>query len=349
VWCKELPHVGESRNTQIALPSALFHSTRPDAADVGQNVGMQRLHRLPLVLVLIALAAALAACGGSDLASDPAKVLADAKLPPAGPNASTLKAEFVPAADATDSGGDAGGIGALLTGPVTITATTQGDAATGLTADAKITIGPLDVPLSLRENADDTWVQVGGQWYALGQPLGIDFGGIGAQLGDISKLVRNPKAVAVEQVGDIECDRISGTLDPGADLTDQFGELAENLPIDLAALAKGDAAVSVWVGRSDGLIHRVELSTAPAGDVTKTGGLLVDLSVVPAEPVTVEAPADVKPITDLLGGLLGGGSGLGELGGLLEGLDLGELLGGLGGLDGLDLGGLGGALTGAAT
>ena len=293
---------------------------------------MQTRLRLTLLLALIALAAALAACGGSDLASDPGKVLADAKLPPAGPNASTFSAEFVPAADATAPGADSGalgGIAGLLGGPITIEATTQGDAATGLTADAKITSGPLDVPISVRQNADDTWVQVGGQWYALGQPLGIDFGALGSQLGDISKLIRDPKAVAVEKVGDVECDRISGKLDPGADLTDQLGNLAENLPIDLSALAKGDADVSVWVGRSDGLIHRVQLSTAPSGDVAKSGGLTVDLSVVAADPVTVEAPADTKPITDLLSGVLGGGDG-GDLGGLLQGLDLGSLLGGSG-------------------
>jgi hypothetical protein len=292
---------------------------------------MQTRLRLTPLLALIALAAVLAACGGSELASDPGKVLADAKLPPAGPNASTFKAEFVPAADATtgDGGGALGGLGGLLGGPITIEATTQGDAATGLTADAKITAGPLDVPISVRQNADDAWLQVGGQWYAVGQPLGIDFGAIGAQLGDISKLIRDPKAVAVEKVGDVECDRISGKLEPGADLTDQLGNLAENLPIDLSALSRGDADVSVWVGRSDGLIHRVQLSTAPSGDTAASGGLSVDLSVVAADPVTIEAPADAKPITDLLTGLLGDG-GAGGLGGLLEGLDLGSLLGGSG-------------------
>lgn len=337
---------------QMALTSGLFHKALPGGSEVGHNGGMQRLLRLSPLLALLALTAVLAACGGSELASDPGKVLADAKLPPAGPNASTFTAEFVPAADATAPGADSGGLGGiagLLGGPITIEATTQGDAGTGLTADAKITAGPLDVPISLRENAKDTWVQIGGQWYALGQPLGIDFGGISSQLGDVSTLIRDPKAVAVEKVGDVECDRISGKLDPGADLTDQLGELAENLPIDLAALAAGDADASVWVGRSDGLIHRVQLSTAPGGDVAKSGGLLVDLSVVAADPVTVEAPADAKPITDLLTGALGDASGLGGLGDLLGGLDLGSLLGGAGGAGGLDLGELlGGATTGAA-
>ena len=135
--------------------------------------------------------------------------------------------------------------------------------------------------------------------------------------------------MAVEKVGDVECDRISGKLEPGADLTDQLGNLAENLPIDLSALATGDADVSVWVGRSDGLIHRVQLSTAPSGDTAASGGLSVDLSVVAADPVTIEAPADAQPITDRLTGLLGDG-GAGGLGGLLEGLDLGSLLGGSG-------------------
>ena len=306
---------------------------------------MQRLLRVIPFLALIALTLALAACGGSSLASDPGKVLKEAKLPPAGPNASTLKATFTPKAQAADGGGTTtqdsdplGQLGGLLGGPITIESTTQGDAATGVTADAKITAGPIDLPITARANKDNAWVQLNGQWYELGSPLGIDFGSVGGLLGELPALIRDPKATAVEDVDGVACDRISGTIDPEASATDALGTQLENLPLDLSALAAGKAEVSVWVGQEDRVIRRIQINTAGSGDTAAAGGLLVDLTVVPAEAVEVTAPADAKPISDLLGSLLGGGvGGLGDLGGLLGG-----------GLGGFDLGELGGALTGAS-
>ena len=315
-------------------------------SDVGHNEDMQRLPRIASFLALIAIATALAACGGSSLASDPGKVLQEAKLPPAGPNASTLTATFTPMAEAVDGGGATttqddgplGQLGGLLGGPITIESTTQGDAATGVTVDAKITAGPIELPLTARANKDNAWVQLNGQWYELGSPLGIDFGSVGGLLGELPALIRDPKATAVEDVDGVACDRISGTIDPEASATDALGTQLENLPLDLSALAAGKAEVSVWVGQEDRVIRRIQINTAGSGDTAAAGGLLVDLTVVPAEAVEVTAPADAKPISDLLGSLLGGG--VGGLG------DLGDLLGG--GLGGFDLGELGGALTGAS-
>lgn len=316
------------------------------SADVGHTTVMQRLLRIVPFLALIAIATALAACGGSSLAEDPGKVLQEAKLPPAGPNASTLTATFTPKAEAADGGGATttqddgplGQLGGLLGGPITVEATTQGDAATGVTADAKITAGPIELPLTARANKDNAWVQLNGEWYELGSPLGIDFGSVGGLLGELPALIKDPKATAVEDIDGITCDRISGTIDPEASATDALGTQLENLPLDLSALAAGKAEVSVWVGQDDHVIRRIQINTAGSGDTAAAGGLLVDLTVVPAEAVEVTAPADAKPISDLLGALLGGaGGGLGGLG---------DLLGG--GLGGLDLGQLGGALTGEA-
>ena len=313
---------------------------------------MQRPLRLLPVIALIVLGAFLAACGGSDLASDPGQVLADAKQQPAGPAKSSLQIQFTPQAAAVsgaDSSGADGLMSALTGGPISITATTQGDVATALTADAKLTIGPIDVPVSIRTTEDNAYLQAGGAWYETGSPLGIDVGSLTGAVGDVSKLVRDPKAVAVEDVDGIQCDRITGTIDPGAALTEQLSGLASNLPIDLSALAKGDAEVSIWVGRSDHVIHRVQINTAGSGDAAATSGLLLDVTTVPSDAVVVQAPADAKPISDLLSGVLGQGGGDG-LGGLLGNLDLGQLLGGAGGAGGLDLGKiLGGATTGSST
>lgn len=288
------------------------------------------IRRATVVLVLLA-SLVLTACGGSDLASDPQAVLAGAKLPPEGPNASKLSLEVTPQAGAggattTESGGatttDGGGIAGLLGGPIQIEASTEGDAATGVTGDAKVTAGPANLAIAFRANADDAWVQVGDEWYALGQPLGIDFGGLSGAVGDLSQRMRDPKAVAVEDVEGVECDRITGTLDPGADLTDALNSALESLPFSLDPQSFGQAEVSVWVSREDDVIRRVQIDT---GEDAGTR-IQADLTVVPAEAVTVTPPASAKPITDLLATLLG--DQLGDLGGLLgNGLDLGALLG----------------------
>ena len=320
--------------------SGFFHKRRPPRAEVGQNGAMQRLLRLAPLLVLLAIGALLAACGGSDLSSDPAKVLADAKLPAAGPAKSTLQLQFTPSSSGGGSS-DSGVLGALAGAGIALDATAQGDAATGMTADGKLTLGPVDTPISVRTTKDNAYLQLGGQWYEMGSPLGLDIGSLTGIVGDVSKLVRDPKATAVEDVDGIQCDRITGTINPSASLADTLGNVIENLPIDLSAMANGKATVSIWVGRDDHTIHRVQVDTA-AGD-TSNGGLLLDISTVPSDPVTVQAPADAKPLSDLLSGTAGKG-----LGSLLGGLDLGKLLGG-GGSGGLDLGKiLGGATTGGS-
>lgn len=288
------------------------------------------IRRVTLVLVLLA-SLVLTACGGSDLASDPQAVLAGAKLPPEGPNASKLSLEVTPqggagGASTTESGGATtpdGGIAGLLGGPIQIEASTEGDAATGVTGDAKVTAGPANLAIAFRANADDAWVQVGEEWYTLGQPLGIDFGGLTGVVGDLSTRIRDPKAVAVEDVEGVQCDRITGTLDPGADLTDALNSALQSLPFSLDPQDLGQAEVSVWVSRDDDVIRRVQIDTGEAAGTR----ISADLTVVPAEAVTVTPPADAKPITDLLTTLLG--DQLGDLGGLLGngGLDLGALLG----------------------
>lgn len=305
---------------------------------MGQNGRMHRLRVLAPLVLLLALAAALAACGGSDLASDPAKVLADAKPPADGPTAIALRASVVPqaagATTAAGGSGDGGGLGALLGGPIEIDATSQGEPSKGLMADATVTAGPLSVPVSLRENADGAWVQLGGQWYAIGQPVGLAATTVAKPLFDVATTMGDPKATAVEDVGGQPCDRITGTLQPGGDLAKQLGQLG--LPIDTTALTSGQAQLSVWVARDDHVIRRIQIDSAPDGD----GGLLIDLTITPSEVVAVQAPADAKPVADLLTGALGGQAGDG-----LGGLDLGALLGDGGGLGGL----LGGATTGAGS
>ncbi len=290
-----------------------------------------RMPRIAALALLVLSLGVLTACGGTELASDPAQVLQDAKLPPEGPNASTLKATINPAQAEAGTGED-GGLGALLNGPITIEASTEGDAATGVTGDAKIAASAANITVAFRADANNTWLQVGDQWYEVGQPLGIDFGGLAGTVGDLNGLIENPKATAVEDIDGVECDRISGTIKPGAALADQLGELGENLPLDLRSLQTGNAQASVWVSRDDSVIRRIQLDTA-GEDGASEGSVVLDLTIVPAEPVTVTAPEGAKPITDLLVSLLG--DQLGDLGGLL------------GGLGEFDLGELGGMLTGA--
>lgn len=295
---------------------------------------MPRSPRLParaLLALLVLAVPVLAACGGSGLAEDPQAVLAEATLPPPGPNASKLSVEFTPGDAAPDAQGDAqdGPLGGLLGGPIQIEATTEGDAEAGVTGDAKITAGPANIALAFRANKDDTWLQVGDQWYELGQPLGIDFAGLGGAIGPLDEVVVDPKATAVEDIEGVDCDRIDGRFNPAPGLTEQLQGAGEGLglPLDLQGLAEAQAEISVWVSQDDGVVRRIQLRTDGAADQAAGGDVTIDLTVVPAEAVEVTAPADAQPITDLLITLLGD-----QLGGLGENLpDLGGLLDGLGG------------------
>jgi len=305
---------------------------------------MPRSSRIPvlaLLALLLAAAPLLAACGGSQLADDPQAVLSAAKLPPPGPNASKLKVEFTPGDAAPQDGAttEEDPLGGLLGGPIQIEATSEGDAEAGVTGDAKITAGPANIALAFRANGDNTWLQVGDEWYELGQPLGIDFAGLGGAIGPLDEVVVDPKATAVEDIEGVDCDRIDGRFNPAPGLTDQLQGAGDGLglPLDLGALAEGQAEISVWVSQEDGVVRRVLISTDGAADQAAGGDVSIDLTVIPAEAVEVTAPQGAKPITDLLVSLLG--DQLPDLGGL------GDQLGDLGDLDGL-LDGLGG---GAAT
>ena len=63
-----------------------------------------------------------------------------------------------------------------------------------------MTAGPLDLSAQLRADKSNAWLQVGGQWYELGSPLGIDFGGIGSSLGPLGTLVKEPKDLTILEV-----------------------------------------------------------------------------------------------------------------------------------------------------
>jgi hypothetical protein len=296
---------------------------------------------LALIALAILTVPVVAACGGSKLADDPQAVLAEATLPPPGPNASKLVVEFAPgdAAPADGAGAQDDPLGGLLGGPIQIEATTEGDAEAGVTGDAKITAGPANIALAFRANRDNTWLQVGDQWYELGQPLGIDFAGLGGAIGPLDEVVVDPKATAMEEIEGVECDRIDGRFNPAPGLTEQLQGAGDGsgLPLDLEGLAGAQAVISVWVSREDGVVRRIMVSTDGAADQAAGGDVKIDLTVVPAEAVEVTPPQGAQPITDLLVTLLG--DQLGDLG------DLGGQLGDLGDLGGL-LDGLGGAVTG---
>ncbi|MGA0123040.1 MAG: hypothetical protein ACO3KD_08585, partial [Gaiellales bacterium] len=184
---------------------------------------MPRSPRFParaLLALLVLAVPVLAACGGSSLADDPQAVLAEATLPPPGPHAAKLSIRFTPGAAAPDQqeGAQDDPLGGLLGGPIQIEATTEGDAEAGVIGDAKITAGPANIAVAFRANGDNAWLQVGDQWYELGQPLGIDFAGLGGAIGPLSDVVVDPKATAVEDIEGVDCDRIDGRFQPAPGL-----------------------------------------------------------------------------------------------------------------------------------
>lgn len=297
---------------------------------------MTRIYSIISLFLILVAGGVLAACGGSDLAADPVAVVNQAKLPPPGPNVIRLKLEVTPAAGA-DGGSGSGAttgsdLGTLLGGPITIEANIEGDPEQGATGDAKVRAGAIDIAIAVRADKTNTWVQVGSQWYDVGSPLGIDFGSATLSLDPLRGLIRDPKAIAVEDVGGVECDRITGTINPDAIGMDTLAKSLESLPLDLSALQKGKGEISIWVARADHVIRRIQITSSGSGDAAAEGSVLLDLTVVPGKVQPVTAPTGAKPISDLLLSLLSGQFG-----------DISGLLGGLG-----DLGNLG-ALTGEST
>lgn len=156
---------------------------------------------------------------------------------------------------------------------------------------------------------------------------------------DPQSWIENPEVVGTEDVGGAETEHISGTVNVSAllDSVDRLlaefdrqglgraaaGALPTAIPADTRAEIERtvkDPRVDVWTGSDDKTLRKLEvnLGVEPqrSGERGGTAGFVLELTGL-NEAQTIEAPADVRPIDELLAGLgslLGGATGGGSAG-----------------------------------
>ena len=293
--------------------------------------------RSVLVAALCALALPVAGCGGSaDQSSDPQQLLNETFGGEGSVDSGVLDVSFA----ASSSGRDGGSLEAGLSGPFqardpdqlplidfsgSLRATGAGDNTSfdgGLTlaGDAAfVTIGgqAYEVDEATFTSFSDAFAQStaqqqdqGEQGAALFDQLGIDPAG---WLTDVSN-------EGTEEVDGVETVHISGTADVSRIVAD-----AEALDPTGNALGAGGskalaesvraAGVDVYTGVEDKILRRLDLTLelADGGAGGQVLGLAVSIGVSGVnEEQTIEAPADAKPLEDLIPGGLGGLGALGS-------------------------------------
>jgi hypothetical protein len=263
------------------------------------------MRRSALFLTVVALTAA--ACGGgsshstsstaaagttptggsstsSSTASGPTAVLGSIKTQ-TGPQKVNLtmgiKLNGVPAS--------AGAAGALLQGPITITANGAGDSASK-TADVTFTIaaGALNLNARIITNGTKSWIEYQNNWYTLdssalsglpGASTGatpttttppIDVTKVQQAFSNPSRFLKNAQVVGTESVSGIDSTHLTGQVDVAglfATLA-QLGASSAAQSSGLSGLTGGTslqqigkafktATVDIWVGNSDHAVHRI--------------------------------------------------------------------------------------------
>ncbi len=304
--------------------------------------------RRSFTLAVVAVALVAAGCGGSDskttsdgtsnspsaAASGGAELLASVKTATGATKTDlklTLTLDGVPAA--------AGELGALLSQPITITASGVSDVASSAAdVDFSITLGAISFAAKILSDGTTTWIQYADQWYALdvADLAGVagvtgsattattpDTAALQNAFGDPSKWLTNATTVGNETVGDIETEHITGTLDIPAILkaVSAVGGDAAGLTTadaDMAEIQKAfkDSKVDVWIGKEDHQVHRLTLAMngdftgVPDAEGLEGMKIDVDATTLPADALTITPPADPKPSEELFGALFGAFGGL---------------------------------------
>ena len=307
-----------------------------------------------LIPLLAALALLSAACGGSDKksttgAAAPAGgsggVLAGVKAV-AGP--SKVDATIKLAIDGVPTA--AGPIGALLTQPIAIKIAGVTDPTTKASdVDVSIGLGALSFAGKLLSDGSKSWLQYGSDWYELDSSAltgasaatttaptasPIDVAKLQAAFGDPSQYLKGYETVGDEKVGDIDCTHVTGEVDLPklfAKIQEVGGAAASSVTgaagtsgaaLDSVAKAIKGAKVDLWIGKDDSVLHRIvfaldaNLEGVKDAQGVKAIKVDLDMTILPTETPTIEAPANAKPASALgqaIFGALGPALGAGAL------------------------------------
>lgn len=297
---------------------------------------------LPRIVVVIALLAALAlgvaGCGGDDGGGDDPETVLQETF--SGDNA-VDSGRLALSIDAEASGQGGGTLATSLEGPFQSREDDQLpliDFAVALTVDANEGI---DFKGGLQINEDAAFVTVGGQAYSVDDQTYATFSDLFAQSAqardeqgeegsdlldrvgvDPEAWLTNVSNEGTEDVDGVETIHISGDADVA-----RIAEDAQRLDPTGSAGAAGSAEleesvnsarIDVFTGAEDRILRRLELELdledPGSSDDSLTLSLQLDFTDV-NEPQSFEAPADAKPLTDLVpGGLDAIGGDLGDLG-----------------------------------
>ncbi len=306
-----------------------------------------RRPRIMLLLGLLLAVALIAGCGGgsggdgSDGGSDPQAVL-DSALGGGEP----IKSGVLDLGLSIESSAAQGGkITASLTGPFQ----SSGDGKLPqLDLDAKAsgdTAGaPFDFDVGLTLTSDSAYVSYGGSAYkvddATFELLQSSYEK-SSQLqssqdtqGSLSQFGINPESwvtdltnEGTEDLDGTEVVHITGTADIGKivqDLTTVAQQTGQASQLDSGSLDQlkssiSNATIDVYASSDDSTLRKFEVKVDIADPTGGSDTTSIDLSVGIADPggdQTISAPADAKPIQDLLSQIPGGAGALGSLGSL---------------------------------
>lgn len=315
-------------------------------------------------------AALLGGCGGDDGATaetDPQTLLEETFTTDAAVESGVLNLSL----DASAEGEEGGTVTASLTGPFDSSAGEEAVPLLDLTAALAVTGGSeeIDFEGGLTITGEGAFVTVDGTPYAIDDPTfqtfkdlyaqpaaapvaGADEGSaVFRQLGiDPSTWLTDVSNEGTEEVEGEETIHISGTADVAKILEDaqgiaaQTGGAAQVNPEDLSQLSEAVSAaeIDVYTGSEDKILRRLDLTLEIADtEASGVGGpvslnLSIGISGV-NEDQEISAPADAKPIEELIPGGLGAIGALG--GGSIPGLPDSGATGGAGAPGGGDLGG----------
>lgn len=271
------------------------------------------------ILVALAAAALLAACGSDDEqhSADAGRLLAEAFQTPVERGKMSLAAELQ--LDGLPGFGD--GIEIRAKGPFTKTET-----------DLDVSIGGLGPGLAggLTVTEDNIYIEVAGSAYELGEDelarikrefeeeTGRDSDSSFADLGvDIAEWIEDPRVEGQEKVAGTTVTKVSAGLDVAQMLEDLQGALGmarESLALSkedrerLAGFAE-DARVDVYVDEASQTVRRVALDVEfevpedARGHIggAEGGAATIDLTLTDiGRPQRIEAPGDARPLDDLL-------------------------------------------------
>jgi hypothetical protein len=169
--------------------------------------------------------------------------------------------------------------------------------------------GARNTSLRLVSTGDRGYLKADGRWYELSdrqfKNLFAGRGGSGtfvSDLGfDVAKWIKNPKIDGGSRVDGVEVQELSGELDSGAMAAD-VRRLDSGALDSVLQNAQPGGRVSVFAGKADGIVRRIEVTGSATGKKAARATLRFEVAQVAVnEPQKIEAPKSALPAGRIAG------------------------------------------------